>query len=195
MAEETEPEKKTKKKNQKEKKEKKGFLKELKIAYSTLEDRKKFFRSILLPLVMMGVMVFALPFVLGAFVSVPLDLNPITFIIGGIIPIFLGIFYPYISWKNKANDIDGKMHFLITHLRVLAISDLSLKDIIHINDILIDVNNSHKKPVVAILAPGLGEIHRLEIEEKLVNSGIPVFPSIDRAAKALNNLKLYSSLH
>ena len=130
MAEETETEKKTKKKNQKEKKEKKGFLKELKIAYSTLEDRKKFFRSILLPLVIMGMMVFALPFVLGAFVSVSLDLNPITFIIGGIIPIFLGIFYPYISWKNKANDIDGKMHFLITHLRVLAISDLSLKDII-----------------------------------------------------------------
>jgi flagellar protein FlaJ len=44
----------------------------------------------------------------------------------------VGILYPFIIWKSKENDINGKMHFFITHLRVLAISDLSLRDIINV---------------------------------------------------------------
>jgi flagellar protein FlaJ len=55
-----------------------------------------------------------------------------TFTVGGTVPIMLGVLYPYISWKNKENDINGKMHFFITHLRVLAISDLALRDIINV---------------------------------------------------------------
>ncbi len=73
-----------------------------------------------------------LPFLLQLLVSTPLQYNPATFIFGGIIPILLGVFYPYISWKNRESDINGKMHFFITHIRVLAISDLTLKDIINI---------------------------------------------------------------
>jgi len=122
--------KKFKKLRKKDKKKKKDALTELKIAYRSLDDRKKFIKTILLPLIILSVLVFCMPFLLQILVPVPLDLNPITFIIGGIIPIFLGVFYPYISWKNKEADINGKMHFFITHIRVLAISDLSLKDII-----------------------------------------------------------------
>ena len=124
--------KKSKKKLHDEKKKKKDFLNELKIAYRSLEDRKKFIRTILLPMIIIGVLVYSMPLILGILVSVPLNLNPITFIIGGTIPIFLGIFYPYVSWKNKESDINGKMHFFITHLRVLSISDLTLRDIIDV---------------------------------------------------------------
>lgn len=120
------------KKSKKERKEKKESSKEFKIAYRSLEDRKKFIRSILIPLIIMGGMVMCLPFLLQRLVSTPLQYNPATFIIGGTIPILLGVFYPYISWKNKESDINGKMHFFITHVRVLAISDLSLKDIINV---------------------------------------------------------------
>jgi len=127
MAEKKEEKKKTKK----DKKEKEEAFKELKIAYRNLEDPSKFRKTILIPLIGMGVLVFLLPIILQAVIPIPLDLNPITFIIGGIVPIFLGIFYPYIAWKNKEADINGKMHFFITHLRVLAISDTSLKDIIN----------------------------------------------------------------
>jgi len=126
MAEEKKEDKTTTSK----KKTKKESFKELKIAYRSLEDPKKFKKTILFPLIGMGVLVFILPFILQAAIPVPLDLNPITFIIGGMVPIFLGIFYPYIAWKNKEADINGKMHFFITHLRVLAISDTSIKDII-----------------------------------------------------------------
>ena len=120
--------KKDKKKN--ETKKKQDFLKQVKIAYRGLENPRKFYISILLPLVIIGVLVILMPFILNILLPVQLNLNPITFIVGGIVPIFLGVFYPYITWRNKENDINGKIHFFITHLRVLAISDLSLRDII-----------------------------------------------------------------
>jgi len=124
--------KKLKKSERKEDKEKKqGFVKQLKIGYKSLEDPKKFYRTILLPLIVIGILVFLLPFILDFVIPVSLDFNPITFIVGGAVPILLGVLYPFISWKNKEADINGKMHFFITHLRVLAVSDLSLKDIIN----------------------------------------------------------------
>ena len=132
MAKEKKKDKSKKDKEKKDTEKKKDFIKQLKIAYRSLEDPKKFYLTILLPLIIIGVLVVLMPFILGILVPIPLDLNPITFIVGGIIPIFLGVFYPYLSWKNKENDINSKMHFFITHLRVLAISDLSLRDIINV---------------------------------------------------------------
>jgi archaeal flagellar protein FlaJ len=123
---------KKERKSKKERKEKKESFQELKIAYRSLDDRKKFTKSILLPLIIMGAMVMSLPILLQLLVTKPLQYNPITFIIGGTIPILLGVFYPFISWKNRESDINGKMHFFITHIRVLAISDLTLKDIINV---------------------------------------------------------------
>jgi len=115
-----------------DKEKKKDALKELKIAYRSLEDPKKYKKRILLPMILLGLLVFCMPFISELIVPIPLDLNPITFVVGGTVPIFLVILYPYLSWKNKEGEINGKMHFFITHLRVLAISDLSLKDIINI---------------------------------------------------------------
>jgi len=115
----------------KKQKKKQEFLKEFKIAYKGLEKPKKFYTTVLFPLIILSVLMFSMPFILKILIPFPLDINPLTFILGGIIPIFLGVFYPYITWKNKENDINSKMHFFITHLRVLAISDLSLKDIIN----------------------------------------------------------------
>jgi len=132
MAKEKKKDKSKKDKEKKDTEKKKDFIKQLKIAYRSLEDPKKFYLTILLPLIIIGVLVVLMPFILGILVPIPLDLNPITFIVGGIVPIFLGVFYPYLSWKNKENDINSKMHFFITHLRVLAISDLSLRDIINV---------------------------------------------------------------
>ncbi|MCX6665426.1 MAG: type II secretion system F family protein [Euryarchaeota archaeon] len=131
MAEEEKAEeKKTKRRLRKEKKGKKNTVKELQIAYRSLEDPKKFYRTILFPLIFLGVIVFCMPFIFQLVLPIPLDMNPLTFMLGGIVPILLGVLYPYISWKNKESDINGKMHFFITHMRVLAISDLPLKDII-----------------------------------------------------------------
>jgi flagellar protein FlaJ len=115
-----------------ERKEKKDSLKEIKTAYRSLEDRKKFIRSIFIPLIFLGLLVMCLPFLLQLLISSQLQYNPMTFIFAGTIPIILGVFYPFIAWKNRESDINGKMHFFITHIRVLAISDLSLKDIVNV---------------------------------------------------------------
>lgn len=128
MAEKKEEKKKSKKK--KDKIEKQGFIKQLKIAYNALEDRRKFYLTIFLPLVLVGVLVILLPFIIGFIVPISLDFNFITFIVGGTVPIFIGVLYPYIDWKNKEVDIDSRMHFFITHLRVLSATDLSLQDIL-----------------------------------------------------------------
>ncbi|KYK27495.1 hypothetical protein AYK20_02780 [Thermoplasmatales archaeon SG8-52-1] len=130
MAEDKKKSKKDKKKQENEKK--KDFIVQLRIAYRALEDPKKFYTTILFPLIFMGIIVFLMPIIFNIILPISLNLNPITFIIGGIVPIFIGVLYPYIAWRNKENDINGKMHFFITHLRVLAISDLSLRDIINI---------------------------------------------------------------
>ncbi|MEF8879966.1 MAG: type II secretion system F family protein [Candidatus Thermoplasmatota archaeon] len=107
-----------------------GFAQQLRIAYNSLEDKRKFYVTVLTPLIIIGLIVFSLPIVLNILLPVKLNLNPITFVVGGVVPISIGILYPYIEWKNKETDIDSKMHFFITHLRVLSISDLSLQDII-----------------------------------------------------------------
>ncbi len=120
------------KKKEKKDKKKREFLTELKISYRLIENKKKFYVSVLLPLVILGFIVISLPMLLPLFLPVPVSFHPATFIFGGIVPIIIGILYPYITFKNKETEIDSNMHFFITHLRVLAISDLSLKDILNV---------------------------------------------------------------
>ncbi|MFC1749459.1 type II secretion system F family protein [Pseudomonadota bacterium] len=121
----------TQQKKEKTTKKTKNLIRELRIAYRNLENKKKFYRTVLFPLIILSILLFCLPFIIRLFISQNLSLNPITFIIGGILPLVLGILYPYIAWKNKETGINSNMHFFITHLRVLAISDLSLKGIIN----------------------------------------------------------------
>ncbi|MBS3802188.1 MAG: type II secretion system F family protein, partial [Candidatus Thermoplasmatota archaeon] len=120
------------KKKEKKDKKKHEFLDEVKISYRLLEDRKKFYTTILLPLIFLGILVLTLPITLQFILPVPVSFHPATFVFGGIVPILLGVLYPYISYKNRETEIDSNMHFFITHLRVLAISDLSLKDILNV---------------------------------------------------------------
>lgn len=117
---------------EKRKSEESSFIEQYRIALKNIEDRKKYIRSVLLPLIFLAILFFLTPVILAIAVPVPVDIHPANYIIGGMIPILLGILYPYITWKNRENDINGKMHLFITHLRVLAISDYSLKDIINV---------------------------------------------------------------
>jgi len=113
-------------------KKKREFIDQLKISYRNLENPKKFYSTILFPLVFIGIIVCLFPFILGFILPVGVSFHPATFLFGGIVPIILGVLYPYITWKNQESEINSNMHFFITHLRVLAISDLSLKDIINV---------------------------------------------------------------
>ena len=64
-----------------------------------------------------------------------------------------------------------------------------------INDTIISLGTEQPKPVIVVLPHGLHEILREQIEHKLTESGIPVFPSLESAAKAIRNISVYSLSH
>jgi len=61
-----------------------------------------------------------------------------------------------------------------------------------INTVFVDFRTKQDKPVVVVLPPGAAEPQRLEIEQALTQALIPVFPTMERAAKAIMNLSRYS---
>ena len=61
-----------------------------------------------------------------------------------------------------------------------------------INDMLVEFHKSNKKPLVVISPPGgVYEKERVEVERRLTQAGIPVYPSFERAAKAMANIIRY----
>lgn len=62
-----------------------------------------------------------------------------------------------------------------------------------INSMIIELRARYSKPIVMVLSPGLAEGERTRVEQEFSKVSIPVFPSIERAAKAIANLKSYSS--
>jgi len=68
----------------------------------------------------------------------------------------------------------------------------SLKGMDEINEFLIELGRKQNKPIIVILPPGSAEPERQQIEQKLLAASIPVFYSMERAAKAISKLNQYS---
>ena len=68
----------------------------------------------------------------------------------------------------------------------------SRKGLEEINEFFIELGRRQNKPIIAILPPGSAEPERLQIEQKLLAASIPVFCSMERAAKAIYKLNQYS---
>ena len=62
-----------------------------------------------------------------------------------------------------------------------------------LNKFLIDLRGRQSKPLVLVLPPGSAEPERLKAEEKLLSASIPVFPTMERAAKAIARSNQYFS--
>ena len=87
----------------KSKKRKKDRFRDLRNAYRGIENQKKYLRTILFPLIMLGILVVFIPSILGLF-GLPVVTGQIQFSLIGTIPMILGVLYPYISWKNKEGE-------------------------------------------------------------------------------------------
>jgi len=61
-----------------------------------------------------------------------------------------------------------------------------------INAVFVDFRTKQDKPVIVVSPPGATEPQRLELEQALAQASIPVFPTMERAAKAIMNLSKYS---
>jgi len=67
----------------------------------------------------------------------------------------------------------------------------SWKGLEEINEFLIELGSRQNKPIIVVLPPGSAEPERLQIEQKLLTASIPVFCSMERAAKAIYKLNQY----
>lgn len=61
-----------------------------------------------------------------------------------------------------------------------------------LNDTIVDFSRQHAKPVLAVLQPGTAESRRMKVQRRLSEGGVPVFPSVERLAKAVRNVSRYS---
>lgn len=61
-----------------------------------------------------------------------------------------------------------------------------------VNNSLVKLKDTYNKPVVIVLPPGLNEPERLQTEHKLAQDSIPIFPTMERAARAILRLSRYS---
>lgn len=68
----------------------------------------------------------------------------------------------------------------------------SWKGLEEINEFFIELGSRQNKPIIVVLPPGSAEPERLQIEQKLLAASIPVFCSMERAAKAICKLNQYS---
>jgi acyl-CoA synthetase (NDP forming) len=68
----------------------------------------------------------------------------------------------------------------------------SWKGLEEINDFFIQIGSRQNKPVIIVLPHGSAESERMQIEQKLLAASLPVFYSMERAAKAIYNINQYS---
>ncbi|MFC1962580.1 CoA-binding protein [Chloroflexota bacterium] len=69
----------------------------------------------------------------------------------------------------------------------------SWEKILDLNRMFVRVCRERKKPLVMVLPPEMVETRSLELEQELSRMGIPVYPSAERAARALAQVKQYFS--
>ncbi len=63
------------------------------------------------------------------------------------------------------------------------------------NDVVARAGRKLGKPVIVVSPPGAAERERLEVEARLTAAGTAVFPSMERAAKAIANIRRHCRLH
>jgi len=66
------------------------------------------------------------------------------------------------------------------------------KGLEEINNFFIELAGKQNKPIIVVLPHGSAESERMQIEQKLLAASVPVFYSMERAAKAIYNINQYS---
>jgi acyl-CoA synthetase (NDP forming) len=74
----------------------------------------------------------------------------------------------------------------------LLIRLLPWESIERLGDMLIELCRTHGKPIAVMLQPGLSESERLTFTRKLSAAQIAVFPTLERTARAIANMRQYS---
>jgi acyl-CoA synthetase (NDP forming) len=67
----------------------------------------------------------------------------------------------------------------------------SWKGLEEINDFFIELGSRQNKPIIIVVPHGSAESERIQVEQKLLAASIPVFCSMERAAKAIYDINQY----
>jgi Acyl-CoA synthetase (NDP forming) len=121
----------------------------------------------------------------GSILRNPVDVSPAQF--RGLPTLFQAI-------ELVAKDPVIKLVLIQEDMDILA-TYFSGEEVEEINDFFIDLKSRHNKPVVVVLPPGSAEPKRLDMEQKLLKASLPVFPTMERAARAIVAINKYSSHH
>jgi acyl-CoA synthetase (NDP forming) len=90
---------------------------------------------------------------------------------------------------------DPDIDFIIAEISVTILSNaLSQDGVESVYNTLIDFSNNQTKPLIVVSSPGITEPQRLALLEILSEAHIPVYPSFERAAKAIANVIRYHRL-
>ncbi|MDH5695913.1 MAG: CoA-binding protein [Dehalococcoidia bacterium] len=117
----------------------------------------------------------------GSILRNPLDLSLV-----GRDPVLLG---KVLGLLASLPDIDLIM---LNERPTFLLALISEAELHAINDVLVGFRDTNKKPLVVISPPGgIYEKQRGEVEGRLSQAGIPVYPSFERAAKAIVNVIRY----
>jgi acyl-CoA synthetase (NDP forming) len=92
----------------------------------------------------------------------------------------------------KIIDDDSNVDFIMVNERVdFLLLFNSISEINSLNDVLIDFRRKSKKPLIVVSTPASADVERTSVEKRLLEAQIPVFPSFDRAAKAISKVVTY----
>lgn len=95
----------------------------------------------------------------------------------------------------KACISDTQVDLMIVDLHVGKLaSNAGEEKVREISTLLTEIAQSASKPIIVVAKPGLSPKLCLEVQQKMANNGLAVFPSIGRAARALALFNLWKEL-
>ncbi|MDY7037490.1 MAG: CoA-binding protein [Thermodesulfobacteriota bacterium] len=87
---------------------------------------------------------------------------------------------------------DSGVDFILVNERIdFLLLFSSMNEINSLNDILIDFKGKSEKPIIVVSTPVSADRERTALERRLLEAQIPVYPSFERAAKAITNVIKY----
>ena len=91
---------------------------------------------------------------------------------------------------------DRRVDIIVVYENADTLVGLMTKEVADlINGMIVKASQKGRKPIIVVSPPGSLDLERLDIECRLCEAGIPVYPSMERAAKAIADVKRYYGCH
>jgi acyl-CoA synthetase (NDP forming) len=91
---------------------------------------------------------------------------------------------------------DRRVDIIVVYENADTLVSLMTKEVADlINGMIVKARQKVSKPIIVVSPPGSLDLERLDIECRLSEAGIPVYPSMERAARAIADVRRYYRYH